>query len=541
MRLILSILIISLSACSNGFNSNQAQYNQLVISDMNNVTKFDTSYFESQARSYLIAGSLKQQQKEYAASILEFQEALKYDSSAAIEFAIAKSYLEIRKIDNAKEHLYKATRLNPKFIQAYDLLTEIFLYRGEIEKAKITNRQALDLEETTDRLLTKALIIENENPEEALRIYDSIDSPNYKDLINERKIVLFKKLGRLESLVENLKAELKRQPFNTQISREIFQIYLENNQIEEAIDFMDVIDTLYFGQEQETYYIILSSSIMQNNIIDTLMVNKFLSRINGTLLFNSELMYYTGLLASNYGNYPKRDTFFDRLLKIVDENSDLRVGVAEVYYFDKEYVRSLEILSALNPDSLKQELYYYTLIGMNYFMQKQYDKTIENYKIILEKDSTYNNYVTFTMMGEAFDAQGNLDSALYYYELHYNLDSNNTYLLNNYAYTLSKYGKELDKALRMSSQTLKESPNNSAFLDTYGWIKYKLGDINEAKKHILKAIEIGNVSAEVYEHLGDIYIDTDELEKAKEMYKKALELESGRFDLEEKIKIKTGK
>lgn len=541
MRLILSILIISLSACSNGFNSNQAQYNQLVISDMNNVTKFDTSYFESQARSYLIAGSLKQQQKEYAASILEFQEALKYDSSAAIEFAIAKSYLEIRKIDNAKEHLYKATRLNPKFIQAYDLLTEIFLYRGEIEKAKITNRQALDLEETTDRLLTKALIIENENPEEALRIYDSIDSPNYKDLINERKIVLFKKLGRLESLVENLKAELKRQPFNTQISREIFQIYLENNQIEEAIDFMDVIDTLYFGQEQETYYIILSSSIMQNNIIDTLMVNKFLSRINGTLLFNSELMYYTGLLASNYGNYPKRDTFFDRLLKIVDENSDLRVGVAEVYYFDKEYVRSLEILSALNPDSLKQELYYYTLTGMNYFMQKQYDKTIENYKIILEKDSTYNNYVTFTMMGEAFDAQGNLDSALYYYELHYNLDSNNTYLLNNYAYTLSKYGKELDKALRMSSQTLKESPNNSAFLDTYGWIKYKLGDINEAKKHILKAIEIGNVSAEVYEHLGDIYIDTDELEKAKEMYKKALELESGRFDLEEKIKIKTGK
>ena len=541
MRLILSILIITLSACSSGFNSNQAKYNQLVISDMNNVTKFDTSYFESQARSYLIAGSLKQQQKEYAASIIEFQEALRYDSSAAIEYAIAKSYLEIRKIENAKEHLYKSTQLNPKFLQSYDLLTEIFLYKGDIEKAKITNRQALDLEETTDRLLTKALIIENENPEEALKIYNSINSPNYRELINERKIVLFKKLGRIESLVENLKTELKNQPFNTQISREIFQIYLENNQIEEAIDFMDTIDTLYFGQEQETYYILLSSSIMQNNIVDTLLVNKFLSRINGTLLFNSELMYYAGLLASNFGNYPKRDTFFNRLLKIVEENSDLRVGVAEVYYFDKEYDRSLEILSALDPDSLRQELYYYTLTGMNYFMQKKYDKTIENYKIILNKDKSYNNYVTLTMIGETFDAQGNLDSALYYYDLHYNLDSNNTYLLNNYAYTLSKYGKDLDKALKMSLHTLKDSPNNSAFLDTFGWIKYKLGDINEAKKNILKAIEIGNVSAEVYEHLGDIYIETNELEKAKEMYKKALELESGRFNLEEKIKIKTGK
>lgn len=541
MRLILSILIVTLSACSSGFNSNQAKYNQLVISDMNNITKFDTSYFESQARSYLIAGSLRQQQKDYAASILEFQEALRYDSSAAIEYAIAKSYLEIRKIDNAKEHLYKATRLNPNFVQAYDLLTEIFLYRSEIEKAKITNKQALDIEETTDRLLTKALIIESENPEEALKIYDSIDSPNYRELINERKIVLFKKLGRIDSLIENLKSELKKQPFNTQLSREIFQIYLENNQVDEAIDYMDVIDTLYFGQEQETYYILLSSAIMQNNIVDTLLVNKFLNRVNGSLLFNPELMYYTGLLAANFGNFPKRDTFFDRLLKIVDENSDLRVGVAEVYYFDKEYKRSLEVLSEVNPDSLKQELYYYTLTGMNYSMLKQYDKTIENYKYILEKDSTYNNYVTLTMIGEAFDAAGKTDSALYYYELHYNIDSNNTYLLNNYAYTLSKNGKGLEKALRMSSQTLKESPNNSAFLDTYGWIKYKLGDIEEAKKNIIKAIEIGNVSAEVYEHLGDIYMETNELDKAKEMYKKALELESGRFDLEEKIKIKTGK
>ena len=508
---------------------------------MNNVTKFDTSYFESQARSYLIAGTLRQQQKEYAASIIEFQEALRYDSSAAIEYAIAKSYLEIRKIDNAKEHLYKATQLNPEFVQAFDLLTEIFMYRSEIERAKITNKQALDIEETTDRLLTKALIIENENPEEALKIYDSIDSPNYRDLINERKIVLFKKLGRIDNLVENLKSEQKKQPFNTQLSREIFQIYLENNQLEEAIDYMDVIDTLYFGQEQETYYVLLSSTIMQNKNVDTLLVNKFLSRVNGTLLFNSELMYYTGLLASNFGNYTKRDTFFDRLLKIVDENSDLRVGVAEVYYFDKEYKRSLEILSDVIADSLKQELYYYTLTGMNYFMLKDYDKTIENYKYILEKDSTYNNYVTYTIIGEAFDAGGKLDSALYYYELHYNLDSNNTYLLNNYSYTLSKYGKELEKALRMSSKTLEDSPNNSAFLDTYGWIKYKLGDIEEAKKSIIKAIEIGNVSAEVYEHLGDIYIETNEIEKAKEMYKKALELESDRFDLEEKIKIKTGK
>ena len=97
MRPFFLILIVVLSACSSEYNSNQINYRQLVISDNNNVTNFDTNYFESQARSYLIAGTLLQQQNKYAASIIEFQEALRYDSSAAIEFAISKSYLEIRK------------------------------------------------------------------------------------------------------------------------------------------------------------------------------------------------------------------------------------------------------------------------------------------------------------------------------------------------------------------------------------------------------------------------------------------------------------
>src|SRR5690606_11655905 len=108
--------------------------------------------------------------------------------------------------------------------------------------------------------------------------------------------------------------------------------------------------------------------------IDTVLATKSLGRINNTLLYNSELLYYTGLLASSIGDTIKRDTFFNKLLKISDENSDLRVGVAEAYYFDRKYERSLEVLSKVNPDSLDKNLYYYTLQGMNYFMLKEYQK-----------------------------------------------------------------------------------------------------------------------------------------------------------------------
>ena len=97
MRTILFILFASLAACSSGFNSNQARYEQLILAEQNSVMKFDTSQFEQKARSYLISGTLLQQQRNFAGSILEYQEALRYDSSAAIEYAIAKSFLELQK------------------------------------------------------------------------------------------------------------------------------------------------------------------------------------------------------------------------------------------------------------------------------------------------------------------------------------------------------------------------------------------------------------------------------------------------------------
>lgn len=540
MRIFLLLISLVIASCSSGINSNQAKYNQ-IIQNNKSVVKFDTNYFQTQARTYLIAGTIKQQQNEFAASILEFQEALRYDSSAAIEFAIAKSYLELNKFENAKEHLYRSTNLNPEFIQSYDLLTELFLYTRELEKAEVTNSRALELEETPDRVLTKALIIESSNPTLALAIYDSISSPKYEKLINDRKIVLYKQLGKTDKLIDDLKQIQKREPFNTQVAREIFQIYLEENRIGDAIEYMSLVDTLYYGQEQETYYLLLSSTLLQQRPYDTLLVNKYLNKVKGTLLFNSELMYYSGLLATYTGNKTKRDFFFARVLKIASENSDFKVGVAEAYYFDTEYRRSLSILDSINPDSVRQNLYYYTLKGMNHSLLKEYDKSIVDYKHILSVDSSYNDYITLTMIGETYDMMGKTDSALYYYELHYSIDSNSTYLLNNYAYTLSKVEKDLDKALRMSKKTLLDSPDNSAFLDTYGWIEYKLGNYVEAKNYILKAIKIGGISAEVYEHMGDTYMKLNEKDKAKEMYIKSLELDSERFILEDKLKMKSGK
>ncbi len=107
--------------------------------------------------------------------------------------------------------------------------------------------------------------------------------------------------------------------------------------------------------------------------------------------------------------------------------------------------------------------------------------------------------------------------------------------LNNYAYSLSVRGERLEEAYEMAQKALEAQPRNGAFLDTMGWILYKMGRYDEALEYIRKAAELRSDSAEVFEHLGDVYEKLGEMEQARNAWRKALDLDSSRQHLSEKI------
>ncbi|HXG00739.1 MAG TPA: tetratricopeptide repeat protein, partial [Bacteroidota bacterium] len=57
----------------------------------------------------------------------------------------------------------------------------------------------------------------------------------------------------------------------------------------------------------------------------------------------------------------------------------------------------------------------------------------------------------------------------------------------------------------------------------------------EAEKWIKKAIERGNASAVLYEHLGDVYERMNDPERALEQWQIALKLDTNNAALKEKI------
>ena len=78
-------------------------------------------------------------------------------------------------------------------------------------------------------------------------------------------------------------------------------------------------------------------------------------------------------------------------------------------------------------------------------------------------------------------------------------------MLNNYAYYLSLSGKQLDKAYAMSQKTITAEPDNATYLDTFGWILYKMGKFIEAKAIFRHAMIYGGTdSAVILDHYADV-------------------------------------
>ncbi len=138
-------------------------------------------------------------------------------------------------------------------------------------------------------------------------------------------------------------------------------------------------------------------------------------------------------------------------------------------------------------------------------------------------------------LGDAYSGLEKWEEAYLTYEKALKIDPGNDLVLNNYAYYLSTQSKELDKALSMAKRAVSADPENASYLDTLGWVYYQKGNYAEAAKYIKASIDTGSASAEVLEHMGDVMNKLNHPAKARSWWKKALQKDSSRTHLKDKI------
>jgi len=143
--------------------------------------------------------------------------------------------------------------------------------------------------------------------------------------------------------------------------------------------------------------------------------------------------------------------------------------------------------------------------------------------------------IIYGTLGDVRHDLGKWDETVDAFTMALRLDANNHTALNNYAYYLSLRSEQLDEALEMSERAVAMDPGNAAYLDTIGWIHFKKGNYEKAREYIQQSVDTGDASAEVYEHLGDVYEALSDLETAQKWWKKAFEMDPERTYLQERI------
>jgi tetratricopeptide (TPR) repeat protein len=78
-------------------------------------------------------------------------------------------------------------------------------------------------------------------------------------------------------------------------------------------------------------------------------------------------------------------------------------------------------------------------------------------------------------------------------------------------------------------------PENGAYIDSYGWVLFKMGESKKALEQLLRAHQYIDNDPVILEHIGDVYEALDDTENALQYWDKALELDSSNQALREKL------
>ena len=134
----------------------------------------------------------------------------------------------------------------------------------------------------------------------------------------------------------------------------------------------------------------------------------------------------------------------------------------------------------------------------------------------------YEKLYVFYLRGEFYDRQKMYDEAEAQFRQALVLDPHHAGVLNYLGYMLADQGRKLPEALKLIGEAVELEPQNGAYLDSLGWVYFKLGQYSEAEENLLKANQRINSDPTVHDHLGEVYEKTGNLKMAVAQWERSM-------------------
>lgn len=97
--------------------------------------------------------------------------------------------------------------------------------------------------------------------------------------------------------------------------------------------------------------------------------------------------------------------------------------------------------------------------------------------------------------------------------------------LNYLGYMWAEDNVNLERAHEMLERAVSQEPENGAYVDSLGWVYFRLGNLDLAEKYLTDATRLMPGDATVHAHLADVIAKRGDIARALQIYRQALSLD----------------
>ena len=419
------------------------------------------------AKLYSALGAAYEQRKEYKNAIDAYKHAvvLDRDNLDAIR-GLAENLMNDGQLDAALEQYKVIVDSNPEDAQSYVRISEIYRRQSKYD-------QALEALKKADTLV----------PDSAEVAYNMA--------------AVYQAQGRYDEATKLLQDLLKKSD-NTQAdrtNRAIFlerlgMIYREQENYTAAVDTFRKMLTLGDDNARSGYQEIIDTyreakQWPQATAVAKEAVQKMPDDRDLRMVLDAQL--------ADTGEVDQSVSDIKAMLKGGPEDRDVYIRLGIVYTRAKRWKDAEEALAKAEQFSSKPEDKAYTwfLLGDTLQRQKKFDEAENEFKKALAATPPTDPQAAAT--------------------------------LNYLGYMNADRGVKLEESLNYIKQALSLEPNNGSYLDSLGWVYFKLGKYDLAEENLNKAAVHMGADPTVQEHLGDLYQKTGRLKMAAAHWERSVQ------------------
>ena len=433
-----------------------------------------------------LRGLILERSDQLPAALREYQAALARDrESPLLHVRIGGVYLKMGQTQRALQAFDNALALDPGQPEALRWIAMLYASEGQLEKAIAAYERLIQREpdQTAMSTLADLYVLSGALPKAVALYHRLIDEFGSSSQLHFNLGILYGRLGQYRDSIEELSRAFELSPDSVEVRVAIGLTYELDGQFDKAAALYE----------------------------DAIRLDPF----------NPRLYHHAARALLSAKRYAESAAEYQAVLDLVPSNIEAIMGLVRVWMAQDRFDDATRFLGK-KLEELGQPPELYVALGIVYREAKQAQEAMRAFQRAIDLKSDYAQAHFY--LAAQLDQLGRRDLARKSLLRTLAIDANHPDAMNYLGYLDAEAGVNLEEAKRLIERALQLDPDNGAYVDSLGWVYYKMGRLDDAIAYLERASRLLDSDPVIFDHLGDAYFKQSDVERAMTNWRKALKL-----------------